>query len=108
MFSLGLCNKVNPYLFFFFFIADLDCYLHQSSCFGLTKSLKRFVVTFFGFHVLDLIDLLSLFSPTLVINRKFAKVITNCVRHPDGLQAQTYLHFSYVGCQYLAQLVVEL
>ena len=30
------------------------------------------VVTFFGFLVLDLIDLISLFSPTLVINRKFA------------------------------------
>ena len=72
------------------------------------KSLVRLFVTFFGFLVLDLIGLISLFSPTLVINRKFAQVIRKCVRSPYGQQARTYLHFSYVGCQYLAQLVVEL
>ena len=53
-------------------IADLDCYLHQSFCLGLSQSLMGLVVKLYWFTSSELFNLMSLFLPTFVINRKFA------------------------------------
>ena len=54
-------------------IADLDCYPHRSSCLGVKVEPRGFgCQAFIGFLVLELFILVSLFSPTFVINRKFA------------------------------------
>lgn len=53
-------------------IADLNFYLHESSSWVGCQ-------VFIDFLFLDVFNLIGLFSPTLVISRKFITVIKKCV-----------------------------
>ena len=76
--------------------ADLDCYLHQISCFGLRSSLVKLSLVFL---YLILLTLYPHFN--LVINRKFVYVIRKCVRNYMTLMVRTYTF--RLSCQHWGQ-----
>ena len=84
--------------------ADLDCYVHQSSCFDLIKvEPRRFGChAYIGFLVLDIINLIGLFIPLLLSKGSFFKSLGKALLcNSYGQKARTYLHSSYLRCQLL-------
>ena len=86
--------------------ADLDCYPHRSSCLGFKVEPRGFgCQAFIGFLVLELFILVSLFSPTFVINGKINSLeslrrafITLMVSKPERTTFHKLRLFGAVSC----------